>query len=59
MSTQNPARRRSFASAANRFAGLTDPSMGDEREQSIILRAGTVAMTVSIFTIQLLASSSR
>lgn len=54
MSTQNPARPRGFASAADRFAGLTDPSMGDEREQTIILRAGTVAMTASIFTIQLL-----
>ena len=55
MSTHSPADRTGFAAAADRFAGLMDPSMGDEREQSIILRAGTVAMTTSIFTIQLLA----
>ena len=54
MSTQDPSGRTGFAAVADRLAGLTDPSMGDEREQSIILRAGTVAMTVSIFTIQLL-----
>lgn len=54
MSMKNSAGRRSFASVADRLAGIKDPSMGDERERDIILRAGTTAMTASIFTIQLL-----
>lgn len=54
MTTNKSAGRRSFASVADSIAGIKDPSMGDERERDIILRAGTTAMTASIFTIQLL-----
>ncbi|WP_291796247.1 hypothetical protein [Brevibacterium sp.] len=42
--------QRRFARAADRITGLTDPSMGDERERDIILRAGTVSMTTAIYT---------
>ncbi|GAA4513462.1 hypothetical protein [Brevibacterium yomogidense] len=54
MTSNNSGGRRSFASIADTLAGIKDPSMGDERERDIILRAGTAAMTASIFTIQLL-----
>ena len=54
MTTNSPARRTTFASVADSLAGLKDPSMGDERELDIILRAGSAAMTAAIFTIQLL-----
>ncbi|WP_019158953.1 hypothetical protein [Brevibacterium senegalense] len=54
MTTNSSGERRSFATVADRLVGLKDPSMGDERERDIILRAGTTAMTVSIFTIQTL-----
>ena len=43
-----------FTALADRLAGISDPSMGDERERDIALRAGTAAMVVSIFTIQLI-----
>ncbi|SMY11188.1 hypothetical protein [Brevibacterium jeotgali] len=45
---------RRFTALADRLAGISDPSMGDERERDIALRAGTAAMVVSIFTIQLI-----
>lgn len=51
MTTHTP---RRFTTTADRLAGIADPSMGDERERDIALRAGTVAMVVSIFTIQLI-----
>lgn len=54
MNTPRSANERRFATVADNLAGITDPSMGDERERDIILRAGTTAMTASIFTIQLL-----
>ncbi|WP_029090025.1 hypothetical protein [Brevibacterium album] len=62
MSTRNPhgggprrgnaphGRARRFARFADAVAGLTDPSMGDERERDVILRAGTAAMTAALFT---------
>ena len=51
MTTPSP---RNFTTVADRLAGISDPSMGDERERDIALRAGTAAMVVSIFTIQLI-----
>lgn len=51
MTTPSP---RHFTTVADRLAGISDPSMGDERERDIALRAGTAAMVVSIFTIQLI-----
>jgi hypothetical protein len=54
MTTNSSAGRRSFATVADNLVGIKDPSMGDERERDIMLRAGTTAMTVSIYTIQAL-----
>ena len=51
MTTPSP---RNFTTVADRLAGISDPSIGDERERDIALRAGTAAMVVSIFTIQLI-----
>lgn len=34
---------------ANRIAGLNDPSMGDERERDVILRAYTFGSVISIY----------
>ena len=51
MTTPSP---RHFITVADRLAGISDPSIGDERERDIALRAGTAAMVVSIFTIQLI-----
>lgn len=51
MTTHSP---RRFATTADRLAGIDDPSMGDERERDIALRAGTAAMVGSIFAILLL-----
>ena len=47
MST-NPRARRTNA-LADRIAGFDDPSMGDERERDVILRAYTFASTLSIY----------
>ena len=54
MTSNSRATHRTFASVADSLAGIKDPSMGDERERDIILRAGTAAMTASIFVILLL-----
>lgn len=54
MTLHTPARRTTFATVADRLAGITDPSLADERERDIILRAGSAAMTASIYTLQLL-----
>lgn len=35
---------------ANRIAGLNDPSMGDERERDVILRAYTFGAVISTYT---------
>lgn len=34
---------------ANKFAGLNDPSMGDERERDVVLRAYTFGSVVAIY----------
>lgn len=55
MTAQSRTHSPRFAAMADSIAGITDPSMADERERDIVLRACAVAMVASVFTIQALA----